>query len=242
MTFLYISVTPSMGDMANWETKQRQLFCHWTRLASPMWQPLFALGLTKFCLILRDFLSFIVASYTNAIFSWMLSRENDINIQKLHVDLKLGVCGTHFNEDGNVLLFSLWSSLGRKYCSWWKPLSDHSSMHAIEGRLGGLMWMSSLLRFLLWYVIELNFQWNLLTGIQLSINYHWCIWLSDIKATRNYLNLLTCQFRLPSLEQQVHTSTVYWCIASKLKAPWNFYWMSNMFLWVEIFLFLCAIM
>ena len=33
------------------------------------------------------------------------------------------------------------------------------------------------------------------------------------------------------------TSTVYWCIASKLKAPWNFYWMSNMFLWVEIFLF-----
>ena len=33
------------------------------------------------------------------------------------------------------------------------------------------------------------------------------------------------------------TSTVYWCIASKLKAPWIFYWMSNMFLWVEIFLF-----
>ena len=33
------------------------------------------------------------------------------------------------------------------------------------------------------------------------------------------------------------TSTVYWCIASKSKAPWNFYWMSNMFLWVEIFLF-----
>ena len=33
------------------------------------------------------------------------------------------------------------------------------------------------------------------------------------------------------------TSTVYWCIASKLKAPRNFYWMSNMFLWVEIFLF-----
>ena len=33
------------------------------------------------------------------------------------------------------------------------------------------------------------------------------------------------------------TSTVYWCIASKLKAPWNFYWMSNMFLWVEIFLY-----
>ena len=26
------------------------------------------------------------------------------------------------------------------------------------------------------------------------------------------------------------TSTVYWCIASKLKAPRNFYWMSNMFL------------
>ena len=36
---------------------------------------------------------------------------------------------------------------------------------------------------------------------------------------------------------QQGTSTVYWCIASKLKAPWNFYWMSNMFLWVEIFLF-----
>ena len=33
------------------------------------------------------------------------------------------------------------------------------------------------------------------------------------------------------------TSTVYWCIASKLKAPRNFYWMSNMFLWVDIFLF-----
>ena len=36
---------------------------------------------------------------------------------------------------------------------------------------------------------------------------------------------------------QFHTSTVYWCIASKLKAPRIFYWMSNMFLWVEIFLF-----
>ena len=33
------------------------------------------------------------------------------------------------------------------------------------------------------------------------------------------------------------TSTVYWCIASKLKAARNLYWMSNMFLWVEIFLF-----
>ena len=36
---------------------------------------------------------------------------------------------------------------------------------------------------------------------------------------------------------QSPTSTVYWCIASKLKAPQNLYWMSNMFLWVEIFLF-----
>ena len=36
---------------------------------------------------------------------------------------------------------------------------------------------------------------------------------------------------------QYPTSTVYWCIASKLKAPRNFYWMSNMFLWVEIFIF-----
>ena len=33
------------------------------------------------------------------------------------------------------------------------------------------------------------------------------------------------------------TSTVYWCIASKLKAARNLYWMSNMFLWAEIFLF-----
>ena len=33
------------------------------------------------------------------------------------------------------------------------------------------------------------------------------------------------------------TSTVYWCIASKLKAARNLYWISNMFLWVEIFLF-----
>ena len=33
------------------------------------------------------------------------------------------------------------------------------------------------------------------------------------------------------------TSTVCWCIASKFKAPRNIYWMSNMFLRVEIFLF-----
>ena len=39
------------------------------------------------------------------------------------------------------------------------------------------------------------------------------------------------------IRYKIETSTVYWCIASKLKAPWNFYWMSNMFLWVEIFLF-----
>ena len=39
----------------------------------------------------------------------------------------------------------------------------------------------------------------------------------------------------------IYTSTVYWCIASKLKAPWNlYYWMSNMFSWVEIFIsFVC---
>ena len=35
----------------------------------------------------------------------------------------------------------------------------------------------------------------------------------------------------------VVTSTVYWCIASKLKAARNLYWMGNMFLWAEIFLF-----
>ena len=39
---------------------------------------------------------------------------------------------------------------------------------------------------------------------------------------------------------QYPTGTVYWCIASKLKAPRNLYWMSNMFLWVEMFLlFVC---
>ena len=36
---------------------------------------------------------------------------------------------------------------------------------------------------------------------------------------------------------QYKTSTVYWCIASKLKAPRIFYRMSNMILWVEIFIF-----
>ena len=39
------------------------------------------------------------------------------------------------------------------------------------------------------------------------------------------------------LLSSVSTSTVYWCIASKIKAARNLYWMSNMFLWVEIFLF-----
>ena len=43
--------------------------------------------------------------------------------------------------------------------------------------------------------------------------------------------------RLMNAWHIVATSTVYWCIASKLKALRNFYWMSNMFLWVEIFLF-----
>ena len=33
------------------------------------------------------------------------------------------------------------------------------------------------------------------------------------------------------------TSTVYWCIISKLKVPQNLYWMSNMFLWVDIFVY-----
>ena len=43
--------------------------------------------------------------------------------------------------------------------------------------------------------------------------------------------------QLNTTAYQWYTSTVYWCIASKLKAPWNFYWMSDMFLSVEIFLF-----
>ena len=34
----------------------------------------------------------------------------------------------------------------------------------------------------------------------------------------------------PLFGSHFKTSTVYWCIASKLKAPRNFYWMSNMFL------------
>ena len=41
----------------------------------------------------------------------------------------------------------------------------------------------------------------------------------------------------PLFGSHFKTSTVHWCIASKLKAPRNFYWMSNMFLWVEIFIF-----
>ena len=36
---------------------------------------------------------------------------------------------------------------------------------------------------------------------------------------------------------QSATSTDYWYIASKLKAPRNLFWISNMFLWVEIFIF-----
>ena len=46
-----------------------------------------------------------------------------------------------------------------------------------------------------------------------------------------------CSLRLLVEVITVLTSTVYWCIASKLKAPRNLYWMSNMFLWVEIFIF-----
>ena len=46
---------------------------------------------------------------------------------------------------------------------------------------------------------------------------------------------MTSQWVLSSARET--TSTVYWCIASKLKAARNLYWMSNMFLWVEIFLF-----
>ena len=38
------------------------------------------------------------------------------------------------------------------------------------------------------------------------------------------------------------TSTVYWCIASKFKAPRNLYWMSNMFCGWIYFFCLCAIM
>ena len=38
-------------------------------------------------------------------------------------------------------------------------------------------------------------------------------------------------------KQRQLTSTVYWCIASKLKAPRNLYWMSNIILCVEIFIF-----
>ena len=53
---------------------------------------------------------------------------------------------------------------------------------------------------------------------------HACWWDNDSNSLQAYA-------------WQESTSTVYWCIASKLKAPWNFYWMSNMFLWVEIFLF-----
>ena len=46
-----------------------------------------------------------------------------------------------------------------------------------------------------------------------------------------------CHVLLLQTRETSITSTVYWCIASKLKAPRIFYWMSNMFLWVEIFIF-----
>ena len=48
--------------------------------------------------------------------------------------------------------------------------------------------------------------------------------------------------RANGLPQLQSTSTVYWCIASKLKASRNFYWMSNMFCGWKYFFFLCAIM
>ena len=49
-----------------------------------------------------------------------------------------------------------------------------------------------------------------------------------------------CTDTCPHVSPTRITSTVYWRIASKLKALRNLYWKSNMFLWVEIFLvFVC---
>ena len=51
------------------------------------------------------------------------------------------------------------------------------------------------------------------------------------------LQWLKCKAATGLVLNKREPSTVYWCIASKLKAARNLYWMSNMFLWVEIFLF-----
>ena len=95
--------------------------------------------------------------------------------------------------------------------------------------------------------LDINLSWRLvqgvtpITGIIISVRRHLYIELCPNNQTFG-INFKVCVCQYGVLHKAFHpqkmTSTVYWCIASKLKAPRNLYWMSNMFLWVEVFLFL----
>ena len=74
--------------------------------------------------------------------------------------------------------------------------------------LGAAMWLIK------WWFVTYKKQWNHIEHI-------------------NHIDIVWTRKCYPKSV----TSTVYWCTASKLKAARNLYWMSNVFLWVEIFLF-----
>ena len=122
-------------------------------------------------------------------------------------------------------IWSIWYEIPRLVIPYMKCKS-HSSIHALS--------------------ISIKVIWNDVN--LLTIGYH-----SFHNFAISYLKLLRlhgvvytfhCSVQEPSLvwfdrrtQYHLDTSTVYWCIASKLKAPRIFYWMCSMFLWVEIFIF-----
>ena len=82
-----------------------------------------------------------------------------------------------------------------------------------------------------------------LTGVWViaqGLSYHGLHTVPRNSTPKVYLIHQVAQFTTATITgttTTIATSTVYWCIASKLKAPRNLYWMSSMFLWVEIFIF-----
>ena len=99
----------------------------------------------------------------------------------------------------------------------------------------------------IWRMTLKNNRAPLLSNIKLYASFHHHMWIQTGVTVRKRLSWVVTSVTLTfdlwswpfawTLLWSLVTSTVYWCIASKLKAPWNFYWMSNMFSWMEIFLF-----
>ena len=128
---------------------------------------------------------------------------------------------------GRVTMSSVWDSMMSKKNMGWPFYAA-----VADSPPRSLRRWESVYSTYLWFIID--------NGQKKYFVIHVCLHDQYIMSRIMYIKKICHEFMISLTVRgcyTIKTSTVYWCIASKLKAARNLYRISNMFLWVEIFLF-----